>query len=340
MRVLKGFTAVIALLALVATGCAANDAANSGEANTIRVGYFPNITHAQALVGVQNGTFQKAVGDGVTIKLSTFNAGPQEIEALLAGQIDIGYVGPSPALNGYIQSDGEALKIISGSMSGGVALVLQPELAEEFNIQGAAALRGKKIASPQQGNTQDISLRSYLADNGLAEDTQVVPMANADQLTMFTQKELDGAWSPEPWTSRLVEDGGGVIALDETSLWPDQQFATTVVIARTEFLEAHPELIKAWLTGQIEVTDWMVSHPTEAKQLVNDEIISLTTKGLSFTVLDEAWSRITPTVDPLKSSIAKFAEEANALGFLEGGQPDLSNLYDLTALNALTSKQY
>ncbi|MFA5996025.1 MAG: ABC transporter substrate-binding protein [Patescibacteria group bacterium] len=320
------------------TGCG-NSTATS-EKPTIKVGYFPNITHAQALVGLADGTFQKTLGDNVIIETKTFNAGPEEIEALLAGAIDIGYIGPSPAVNGYIKSNGEALKIISGSASGGAALVVQPELAEAFVKNGVQALAGKKIASPQQGNTQDVALRYYLKQNGLDQSTQVIPIANADQLTMFSQKELDGAWAPEPWAARLIQEASGQLIIDERDLWPDKQFTTTNVIVSTKFLNEQPDLVKQWLTAHVAVTDWINNHPTEAQTTVNNEIEKLTTKKLKDSVLAEAWQRLNITVNPYQASVITMAQHAYDQGYLGEQQPVLDSLYDLTTLNEITGQQY
>lgn len=319
----------ISILSLFLAGCGRNTANSS---TTVRLGYFANLTHAQALVGLANGTFHN-------IEPKVFNAGPAEMEALLAGDIDIAYVGPSPAINSYVKSNGEALRIISGSAVGGAALVLQADLAEQFTQQGVQVLAGKKIASPQQGNTQDVALRSYLAANNLSDSVQVIPIANADQLTLFRQKELDGAWAPEPWVSRLVDEASGQLVLDERDLWPDGTFTTTVVVVNTEFLQTQPDLVKQFLQEHMMVTTWMLGNPTEAQQLANSAIEQLTTKKLSDTVLAQAWSRFTPTVDPNTASITTMTQRAFALGYLGEDQLELDKLYDLTIINEITSQQ-
>lgn len=321
-----GFT--LSLLLLV--GCGEEATSSDGM---IRLGYFANLTHAQALVGLANGTFHN-------IEPKVFNAGPAEMEALLAGDIDIAYVGPSPAVNSYVKSNGEALRIISGSASGGAALVLQPDLAEQFMQHGAQVLVGKKIASPQQGNTQDIALRTYLGDNNLIDSVQVVPIANADQLTLFKQKELDGAWAPEPWVSRLIDEANAKLVIDERDLWPNHQFTTTVVVVNIKFLQAHPALVKQFLQEHMMVTTWILGNPIEAQQLTNTAIEQLTTKKLSDTVLAQAWNRFTLTVDPNAAAITTMAQRAFALEFLGDDQPQLNQLYDLTLLNEITSQQY
>lgn len=319
---------------ILLAGCALTTSSNV-DANTIRVGYFANITHAQALVGLKDGTFQQQLGDNVEIVPMTFNAGPAEIEALFANEIDIGYVGPSPAINGYVQSQGQSLKIIAGAMSGGAELVLQPDLAAAFATAGAEALHGKKIASPQLGNTQDISLRTYLVDHHLT-DVQVVPIANADQLTLFADGDLDGAWAPEPWAARLVAEANGVIALDERDLWEDGEFATTIVIARSEFIEQHPDLVQAWINGHLAVTDWMIANPIAAQNIVNQEIGVITEKTLTEDVLATAWSRLTPQTALPKESIQAFTDRAVQLDYLDTSGIPMDSIYDESFLSGAT----
>ena len=211
---------LLALLTLTLIACSSNtSSSNGGSASvTVRLGYFPNLTHAVALVGVARGTFQKALGTNVTLQTKMFTAGPAEIEALFANDIDIGYVGPSPATNGYVKSNGQALRIIAGAASGGALLIVRPQ----SNIKSASDLAGKKIADPQQGGTQDVALRYYLLTHGLKPadkggNVQIVPTDNPTILTLFKQGQIDGAWVPEPWATRLVVEGNGKVFLDERS---------------------------------------------------------------------------------------------------------------------------
>src|SRR5438132_10151301 len=196
-----------------------------GGATVIRVGAYPNITHSEAVDGKANGTFEKALGPGVKIDWKSLNAGPAAIEALFAGAVDMTYVGPNPAIQGYVRSNGEALRIVAGATSGGAALVVR----KDSGIQKPEDFRGKKVASPQQGNTQDVALRSWLLAHGMKSthkggDVQVIPMANPGQLTLFLKRELDAAWAPEPWATRLIKEGYGRLSLDERALWPEGQF--------------------------------------------------------------------------------------------------------------------
>lgn len=305
-----------------------------GTASTIRVGAFPNITHSQAMVGKANGFFERALGPGMKIEWKTFNAGPAAIEALFAGAIDMTYIGPNPAIQGYVRSNGEALRIIAGATSGGAALVVR----SDSGIRKPEDFHGKKIASPQQGNTQDVALRAWLLAHGMklidkGGDVQVIPMANPDQLTLFLKKELDAAWAPEPWATRLIREGNGRLFLDERDLWPQGQFITCHLIVSTKFLHDNPELVKKWLRAHVEVTDWINGHLPEAKKLVNQQVQTETGKALPAAELDEAFGRLQVTYDPLRASLMTAAKSSFAAGFLGRQMPDLSSLYDLTLLN-------
>jgi NitT/TauT family transport system substrate-binding protein len=306
---------------------------------TVRLGYFPNITHSQALIGVARGDFQKALGANVTLDAKQFNAGPSVIEALFANQLDIAYIGPNPAINGYIKSNGEALRIVAGATSGGAALVV----CTESNIVDPADFAGKKIASPQLGNTQDVALRAYLADHGLKTKdkggaVEVVPTDNPQILSLFKQGQIDGAWVPEPWASRLIIDGGGKLFLDERDLWPGGQFVTAHIIVSTAFLKAHPDLVKAFLRAHVEITQWEQQTPDQAKQLVNQQIKALTGQALPAAVIDSAWDRLYVTYDPISSSLVQSADAAYKAGFLKSN-PDLDGIYDLTLLNEVLAEK-
>jgi len=307
---------------------------------TIRVGAFPNITHTQAMVGKANGTFEKAMGSNVKVDWKSFNAGPSAIEALYAGAIDLTYIGPNPTITGYVRSNGEALRVIAGACSGGAALVVR----NDSGIQKASDFHGKRVASPQLGNTQDVALRAWLKSNGLKTrdkggDVEVIPLANPDQLTLFVKKDLDAAWAPEPWATRLIQEGNGRLFLDERTLWPGGQFVTTNIIVSTKFLKEHPDLVKKWLTAHVEITDWINGHLPEAKKILNEQIQKETGKALPPAVLEEAFSRLQVTYDPLRPSLMKSANSAFEAGFLGRQMPDLSNLYDLALLNQVLSEK-
>src|SRR6201993_1224210 len=275
-----------------------------GNVTTIRVGAFPNITHPQALVGKANGSFEKSLGPGVKIESKTFNAGPSAIEALFAGAIDMAYIGPNPTINGYVRSNGEAVRVVAGASSGGASLIVR----NDSGIQKPEDFHGKRVASPQFGNTQDVALRSWLTKNGLKTndkggDVQIVPMANPDQLTLFLKKDLDGAWAPEPWATRLIHEGNGRLFVDERSLWPNGQFVIGLLVVNTKFLQAHPDLVKNWIRAHVELTDWIDAHKADAKKLLNEQIQRETNKALPADVLSEAFSRLQPTYDPLHAAL-------------------------------------
>jgi NitT/TauT family transport system substrate-binding protein len=306
----------------------------------IRVGAFPNITHPQAMVGKANGWFEKAMGSQVKIEWKSFNAGPSAIEALFAGAIDMTYIGPNPTINGYVRSNGEAVRVIAGATSGGAALVVR----NDSGIQKPEDFHGKKVASPQMGNTQDVALRSWLKIRGLKTadkggDVEVIPIANPDQLALFLKKQLDAAWAPEPWASRLVHEANGSIFLDERRLWPNGQFVTANLIVSRKFLQQHPDLVKNWLRAHVELTDWIEQHPSEAKQLLNQQIQRETGKALPPQVLEDAYARMQPTYDPLRGSLLSAAKSAFDDGFLGRQMPDLSNLYDLSLLNQVLAEK-
>jgi NitT/TauT family transport system substrate-binding protein len=311
----------------------------SAQTSVIRVGAFPNVTHPQAMVGKANGWFEKAMTPAASVEWKSFNAGPSAIEALFADAIDIAYVGPNPAINGYVRSNGEALRVIAGATSGGAALVVR----KDAGINAPQDFHGKRVASPQLGNTQDVALRAWLKSNGLKTrdkggDVQVIPIANADQLSLFMKKEIDAAWAPEPWASRLVHEADGRIFLDERTLWPNGQFLTTEVIVSTKFLQAHPDLVKKWLKAHVELTDWIRGHETEAKKILGQQIQKETGKALAADVLDDSFSHLQVTYDPLRGALLRAAQLAFDAGFLGREMPDLSRLYDLTLLNQVLTE--
>lgn len=313
------------------------------SAATVRIGYFPNITHAQALIGMsaERGDFIKALGANAKIDPKIFNAGPAEIEALFAGELDLAYIGPSPAINGYARSKGQALRIVAGAVSGGAVLVVRADA----NIKDAKDFSGKRIATPQLGNTQDVALRYYLLSNNLIPqekggNVSIVPTDNPNILTLFQKKEIEAAWVPEPWGARLVKEGNGRIFLDERDLWlPERKFVTGNVIVSTKFASAHPDLVRRWLAAHVELTQWVNANPADAKRIANSEIARLTSKALPADELDDAWQRLDVTYDPISSSLYLSADRAFALGFLGKDKPDLSGIYDLTLLNQVLAEK-
>ncbi|GAA5700043.1 sulfate ABC transporter substrate-binding protein [Streptomyces avermitilis] len=299
--------------------------------DTVKIGYFGNLTHATALVGRQEGLFQKELG-ATKAEYATFNAGPSEIEALNSGSIDIGWIGPSPSINGYTKSNGKSLRIIGGSASGGVKLVVNPK-----KIKSLKDVKGKKIATPQLGNTQDVAFLNWIAEQGWKVDAQsgkgdvtVVRSDNKVTPDAYKAGSLDGAWVPEPTASKLVAEGGKVL-LDESTLWPDKKFVITNIIVSQKFLKAHPKVVEAVLKGSVGTNKWINANPDEAKAAANKQLETDSGKALPADVLDPAWKSIQITNDPLASTLNTEADHAVKAGLLS--KPDLSGIYDLTLLN-------
>ncbi|MGW7526702.1 aliphatic sulfonate ABC transporter substrate-binding protein [Streptomyces sp. NPDC054783] len=299
--------------------------------DSVKIGYFGNLTHATALVGVQKGFFQKELG-ATKADYATFNAGPSEIEALNSGSIDIGWIGPSPAINGYTKSDGKNLKIIGGSASGGVKLVVNPK-----RITSLKDVKGKKIATPQLGNTQDVAFLNWAAEQGWKVDAQsgkgdvtVVRTDNKITPDAYRSGSVDGAWVPEPTASKLVAEGGKVL-LDESSLWPDKKFVITNIIVRQAFLKEHPKAVEAVLKASVAANKWINANPDQAKAAANEQLAADSGKALPANVLDPAWKSIRFTDDPLASTLGTEAAHAVKAGLLD--KPNLKGIYDLTILN-------
>lgn len=304
------------------------------DAVTVRVGVFPNITHAPGLVALAEGGQLARLLPNAKIEVVQFNSGTRAVEAMFSEAIDMSFVGPNPALNAYAQSKGEAVRVVSGSTSGGAFLVVRPD------IVSAADLRGRKIATPSLGNTQDVALRAWLKEQGLSADTagggdvSIVPQENAQTLETYIAGTIDGAWVPEPWATRLVTEGGAKVLVDERNLWPDGRYVTTHLMVATRYLEEQPEVVKRVILATIQAVDFVNDQPAEARAIVNGEIEKLTTKRLGEELLAAAWSNLTFTVDPVASSLAKSAADAESLGLLDD-PGDLAGLYDLTLLNGL-----
>ncbi|MFD8999948.1 aliphatic sulfonate ABC transporter substrate-binding protein [Streptomyces sp. NPDC059582] len=305
--------------------------------DSVKIGYFGNLTHATALVGRQQGIFQKELG-ATKASYATFNAGPSEIEALNAGSIDIGWIGPSPAINGYTKSAGKSLRIVGGSASGGVKLVVDPD-----KIKSLKDIKGKKIATPQLGNTQDVAFLNWIAEQGWKVDAQsgkgdvtVVRSDNKVTPDAFKAGSIDGAWVPEPTASKLVAEGGKAI-LDEATLWPDKKFVITNIIVSQKFLKEHPKVVEAVLTGSVEANKWINANPDKAKAAANKQLEADSGKALPAAVLDPAWTSIQFTDDPLAATLGTEADHAVKAGLLE--KPDLAGIYDLTLLNKVLKAQ-
>lgn len=320
--------AVFATVGLSA--CGGVSQASEADPAEVRLGYFPNLTHATAIVADKEGFFGKHLG-ATTLSASTFNAGPAAIEALKSGAIDATYVGPGPATNAFINSGGQALTVVAGAATGGTSLVVDP------SISSAADLKGKKVSSPQLGNTQDIALRHWLKAQGLSTDLQgggdvnVLPQDNAQIVDAFKAKLIAGAWVPEPYATRLVQAGGTVL-VDERDLWPGKEFAITLLAVRTDFLTAHPDTVKALLAAHLDAVDFIAKNPAKAQQDVADVIAKISGKPLRQSVIQAAWKQLGFTVDPVASSLLLGAQHAFEVGVLKK-EPRLGKLVDLSLLN-------
>ncbi|WP_309105152.1 ABC transporter substrate-binding protein [Microbacterium sp.] len=329
----------LGLAAMMLAGCASAPATgteSTGEQpDEVRLGYFSNVTHAPALVGVSEGLLEDALGD-IDLQTEIFNAGPAAIEALSAGAIDAAYIGPNPSINTFIQSGGESAHIIAGATSGGAALVVRD------GIDSPEDLAGTTIATPQLGNTQDVALRSWLAEEGFETsttgggDVTVTPTENAQTLTLFQQGEVDGAWLPEPWVSRLVVEAGAHVLVDEVELWPEGAFPTTVLLVRAEFAEQHPDVVEDLLEGHVASVAWLNDNAAEAPVVINDALEEATGKRLSDDVLTRAFENVAFTVDPHASTFETLVADGRAAGTQKEGSID--GLFDLRALNALLEK--
>jgi NitT/TauT family transport system substrate-binding protein len=325
-------------LSLLAAACGSSGSAKAGADNTkaggekvtLRLGYFPNVTHAPAMVGLQDGEFAKALGSNVTLKTSVFNAGPAAVEAIFSKGIDASFVGPNPAINAYSKSKGAAIRVISGAASGGAFLVVKPE------IKTAADLKGKKVASPQLGNTQDVALRYWLKQQGLKSDTNgggdvsVLPEDNSTTVTAFQQGAIAGAWVPEPYATKLIKAGGHVL-VDEKTLWPQGQYVTTLLVVRTEFLNAHPDVVSNLIKGLSASIDLIASDPAKAAGLVSKGIENATSKPLAVDLVTASFKNITFTLDPIASSLRADVDHAVSVGTLDA--TDIKGIFDLSLLN-------
>jgi NitT/TauT family transport system substrate-binding protein len=310
---------------------------NPGQPGVLRIGYFPNINHAQAVIGLGRGDFQEAL-DGVKVKTQIFNAGPAVIEALNAGAIDVAYVGPNPAINGYVQSEGCDPRVISGAASGGAVFVVR----NDAGIDSVNDFTNKKFASPQLGNTQDVALRKYLLDNGYQTgsggNVAVLPIKNPDIVTQMVKKDIDGAWVPEPWGAKLVKEANARIFLDERELWPDGKFVSAHIIVRTDYLQNNPETIKKLLEAHVDETNWINENPDHALQAFNAELEKLRHPTIPEDELREGFSRVALTWDPISESLFQSADDAYDIGFFDE-RPDLSGIYDLTLLNEILAEK-
>lgn len=318
-------------------GCGTKEKVNS-DVKTIKVGFFPNITHAQALVGLADGTFQKHLGNKVKIKTHVFNAGPTAVEAMLAGGLDLAYMGPVPAMNGAWKSNGN-MQIIAGSCEGGAILVVR----KGAKIKSFGDLRGKKVAIPQLANTQDLTFRRLLTINGLKSldrggDVTVLPVENPDILALFQRGNLDAALVPEPWGSRLVREANGQILLDWQQVWEGGRYPTAVVVVSKAFMAQHQDLVEKWLKGHLEVTDKLSTQKVSCKALINQQLEVLTGKPLPSELLENALSKVYFTARLEDQPLQEFLRAAKENGY--GKEiPDLNRLINKSMINRLTTNE-
>lgn len=296
----------------------------------IRVGHLPNVTHAPALIARATQHFESRLGPEVSIEWKTFNAGPEAIEALFAGAIDVLYVGPSPAVNGYIRSQGDALRIVAGVASGGAGFVVR----QGSGIEKFEDIQGKRIATPQKGNTQDVALRYLMKEKGLISKDQggnveIFHVSGGDQITAFLKEQIDAIWTVEPWLTRLTSEANGKVLFEEGEFWPEAKYATSVLVMRRKFVEEHPKLAAAWVKAHVELTDWINENYAKAKQLFNEEFARESGKLLPPSYLDRFFARIVFTTEPMESQILESARRAHEIGYLGKQKLDLTHLYEV-----------
>jgi NitT/TauT family transport system substrate-binding protein len=313
---------------LLAIACAAGALTTNGEDKIVlRFGHFPNITHAQgviahALTRQGKGWFEQRLGPNVEIQWFTYNAGPSAMEAMFAGSLDLTYVGQGPALNAHFKSKGQEIRVIGGAANGGAALVVK----EDSPIKTAADFRGKKIATPQLGNTQDISCRAWLTAQGFkvtqtGGDVIVLPTANPDQLPLFLNGGVDAVWTVEPWVTRLERDAKGRVFLE------DKNVITTWLVSSAKFLSGHRDLAKKAAAANAELTDWMHNNPSEAQKLLIAELKEETKADFAAEAVAQAWQRIKFTIEVPPDLITKAIQDGKDSGFLKPGS-DTSKLIE------------
>jgi NitT/TauT family transport system substrate-binding protein len=316
---------------LLLAGCGGGSTGSSGGGTEVRIGYFPNLTHAPALVADAEGSFSRHLDGRVSIK--TFNAGPDVIQAIFSNSLDISYVGPNPTITAYTRSKGSALKVIAGSTAGGAALVVRP------GITSASQLRGRRLSTPQLGNTQDVALRHWLSTQGLKTDVEgsgdvtILPQPNGAALTAFAAGAIDGAWVPEPYATQFVQKGAAIL-VDERALWPQGQFVTTNVVVRTQFLQQHPDLVRSFLDAHLDALQLIRQNPAKAQADVAAQIEKTTGQPQQAATMAAAWKNLTFTADPLPATLKASAGHAAAVGLLQDEPSDgFAGLWDLAPLD-------
>ena len=326
IKLLLSIGIVASVLASIA-GIALNSNEEISE-NNLRIAYFPNIGHAVPIVGIENNFFLEKLSSDTKIESRIFDSGPQVIESLFANSVDIAYVGPGPAINGFLNSENNNIQILSGAASGGASFIVHPE----SEINSASDFSGKKIAAPQIGNTQDVSLRHYLSENNLKPAEKggsvvIYNISNPDIYTLFVKGDIDGAWVAEPWATILETELNGKRLFFEEDLWPNKQFASVLLIANTDYVKKNPELISKFLLSHHHTVDWINDNPLETRIIFNNFLKSHLGQSLSDDVVDISLSNLEITTDPVKDSVYSFAEKANVLGYLGRNGYDISEIF-------------
>ena len=326
-----GGIVVIVAIAITIISFSDSDQINQDK---IRVAFFPSIGHIIPIVGLEEKIFEKGIGEEKQIETKLFDSGPQVIESLFSNSIDIAYVGPGPIINGFLKSDGKDIKILSGAASGGASFIIQPN----SGLESLENFDGKRIASPQISNSQDVSLRHYLESHGLKSVENggtvfVLNISNPDIYTLFAKGDIDGAWVPEPWATILVQELDGIRLFNEEKLWPNEEFASVLLIVRTEYLENNPETIQKWVESHEKIVTWINSNPDKSKSLFSSFLIDYMGKSLPTKIIDESFSNITITSDPIKNSVIIFAERADSLGYLGRDGYNLDGIFYNAVLN-------
>ena len=325
-----GIVAVIAIAVITTIGSGLEQSSQS----KIRVAFFPSIGHAVPIVGIENGIFEKGIGEQIQIETKLFDSGPQVIESIFASSIDVAYVGPGPVINGFLKSHGKDIRILAGAASGGASFIIQPD----SGLDSIENFDGKRIASPQISNSQDVSLRYYLASNDLKPVEKggtvfVLNISNPDIYTLFAKGDIDGAWVPEPWATMLVQDLDGVRLFNEEKLWPNEEFASVLLIARTDYIENNHELVQNWLKSHKKAVTWINSNPDQSKLIFEGFLKKHLGKSLPIKIIDESFSNLTITSDPIKNSVLTFAERADSLGYLGRTGYNLDGIFYQPDLN-------
>ena len=326
-----GGIVVIVAIAITITFFSDSDQINQDK---IRVAFFPSIGHIIPIVGLEEKIFEKGIGEEKQIETKLFDSGPQVIESIFSGSIDIAYVGPGPIINGFLKSDGKDIKILSGAASGGASFIIQPN----SGLESLENFDGKRIASPQISNSQDVSLRHYLESHGLKSVEKggtvfVLNISNPDIYTLFAKGDIDGAWVPEPWATILVQELDGIRLFNEEKLWPNEEFASVLLIVRTKYLENNPETVQKWVESHEKTVTWINSNPNKSKSLFSNFLMDYMGKSLPTKIIDESFSNITITSDPIKNSVIIFAERADSLGYLGRSGYNLDGIFYNAVLN-------